>query len=275
MKFAMNENTLFQCELIEYLDACKAAGFEAVEISYAKVKEALRFLSAKEVKDAIKPMKVISINAFEDVFLAPESSWATVVAEGRLFGELSKAIDCPAVVLPSGRWYEMYGPLVSEKEITQLYRTRLIEMVELFKEYDVTVMFEPIAYPEFIVGTVSWTNEILDTPELRDLPIVPDIHNMHRNKEGSDQLKNLKNPIGIFHIDDTIKGNLDELHVAKSRTFPGDGVADAKVWFQTVKQTGFDGYYSLELFDDTLYAMSAHDAAQLCMDKLHAFAKTL
>ena len=66
-----------------------------------------------------------------------------------------------------------------------------------------------------------------------------------------------------------------ESNIYKSRTFPSDGVADAKVWFQTVKESGFDGYYSLELFDDTLYAMSAHDAAQLCMDKLQAFANSL
>ena len=275
MKFAVNENTIMQCDLVDFLQVCKRAGFSAVEISYAKLKDALRFLSPQEIVQELLPMHVLSVNAFEDVFLTPEDSWAAVEAEALLFGELCKSISCPAVVLPSSRWYDKFGKLPNHDEITRLYRTRLIRMKELFAPFNVTVMFEPIDFSEFIVGTVDWTNEILHTPELSDLPVVPDIHNMYRNGEGSRQLQHLKNPIGIFHIDDTMPGSVESLHVAKSRMFPGEGVAQADIWIQTVVGMGYNGYYSLELFDDQIYSMDPQQAANLCMEKLVAFEKSL
>jgi sugar phosphate isomerase/epimerase len=148
-------------------------------------------------------------------------------------------------------------------------------MKELFASFNVTVMFEPIDFSEFVVGTVGWTNEILNTPELSAIPVVPDIHNMYRNGEGSSQLKNLKNPIGIFHIDDTMPGIVETLHVAKSRMFPGEGVAQADIWIKTVVNMGYEGYYSLELFDDQIYRMDPQAAANLCMEKLTAFENSL
>lgn len=274
MKFAVNENTIMQCDLVDFLRVCKRAGFSAVEISYAKLKDALRFLPPVAIVEELLPMRVLSVNAFEDVFLTPEDSWATVEAEALLIGELCRSISCPAVVLPSNRWYDTYGPCPSRVEITRLYRSRLTRMKELFAPFNVTVMFEPIDFPEFIVGTVGWTNEILNTPELSDLPVVPDIHNMHRNGEGSSQLQNLKNPIGIFHIDDTMPGAVETLDVAKSRMFPGEGVAQADAWIKTVTAMGYDGYYSLELFDDQIYRMDPQQAANLCMEKLTTFEKS-
>jgi sugar phosphate isomerase/epimerase len=70
-------------------------------------------------------------------------------------------------------------------------------------------------------------------------------------------------------------GIVENLHVAKSRMFPGEGVAQADIWIQTVLTMGYEGYYSLELFDDQLYRLDPQTAASLCMEKLTAFKNSL
>jgi sugar phosphate isomerase/epimerase len=273
MKFAMNENTLLQCGLIEFLESCGKAGFAGVELSYPKLKEALRFLPAAAIREKIAEsgMEVLTLNAFEDVYLVPddEGSIAAVEAEARLVGELCRAVGCPAVVLPVSRWFDRYGALPGKEEITGAYRKSIARYQRIFSEYGVTMMFEPIDYPEFVVGTADWTNEILES--FPDIPVVPDIHNMFINGDGSGQVAKLKNPIGVFHIDDTVEGEKAAMHVTESRTFPGEGRADAPAWIHTAQKLGYDGYYSLELFDPVIYAMESGEAAEFCMQKLKAF----
>ncbi len=277
MKFAINENTIFQCHLSEFLDVCGSAGFKAVEVSYAKLKDELKFVSPSSLKGQLKKynMKVLSINAFEDTFLVPREGLKVLEREAHLLAELCLAIGSPAIVAPSGRWYDIYGPLPSREEINKLYRERLALLKELFGSYDLEFMFEPIEFPEFVVGDTAWMNEILDSPSLRNIPIVPDIHNLLPNGEGPQQLGKFNNPIGIFHIDDTLDLEGETVDVAKSRCFPGDGVSHAVEWIKEAEKAGYKGYYSLELFDDALWEMSPSGASQLCRQKLEIFEKML
>ncbi len=277
MKLAVNENTIFQCDFIEFVKACSKAGFEYIEASYLKLKEITRFVSVTSLKEVLKQNKiqVVTINAFEDIFLMPENSLKILEAEARLFCELCIAVECSAVVAPSGRWYGIYGQLPNKDGITKLYRERLLFVKNIFSEYGIEVMFEPIAYPEFVVGTSSWTNEILAGEDFKDISIVPDIHNLYYNGEGSSQILNFNNPIKVFHVDDTIAGEKDSLHVAKSRSFPGEGVTDATKWVDEFYKNNTDCIFSLELFDDFIYEMNPYEAATLCMEKLVSFSNAM
>ncbi len=273
MKFALNENTVIACDLSEFLQASAETGFTAVELSYPKVKEALRFIPADAVRQLIGELglEILSLNAFEDVFLVPESGLAAVETEARLIGELCTAIGCPAVILPSSRWYSRYGELPGADKLYSLYGSRLLLFRGIFAEYDVELLFEPIAYPEFILGRVEEVNRVLNHPELKGLRIVPDIHNLFRNRQGPQQLPLYKNAIGLFHIDDTIAGDLEKLDVARDRTYPGKGVAKAAEWVRQAIMLGYSGYFSLELFNKNLYALDARRAAEQCMQQLKEF----
>ena len=277
MKFAVNENTIFQCHLSQFLDVCGIAGFKAVELSYAKLKDELKFVAPSQLRAKLKKygMSVLSINAFEDTFLVPQEGLKVLEKEARLLAELCLAVESPAIVAPSGRWYDLYGSLPDKEAITRLYRERMVFLKNIFELYDVEFMFEPIEFPEFIVGDTAWINQILDTPELEGVPLVPDIHNLLPNGEGPEQMGKFKNPIGIFHIDDTQDIENGTVHVAKSRCFPGDGVAHAVQWIREAEKAGYKGFYSLELFDDDLYGMAPQAAATLCRQKLDIFEKML
>ncbi|NQT61022.1 MAG: sugar phosphate isomerase/epimerase [Bacteroidetes bacterium] len=277
MKFAINENTLFSCDVLEFIDACSNVGFEAVELSYPKLKEILKFVPVPELVEQIQSagVKVLSLNAFEDALLVPETGMAAISAEAAHIGELCQVVDCPAVVLPSSRWYPKYGEVTIDDNFYALYRNRLKYLKKVFSRYGVEAMFEPIAYDEFYLGNVEEVNRLLDDPELQDIRLVPDIHNLYKNGQGPEQLLKYANKIGLFHIDDTVNGDLKTLHVAFDRTYPGKGQANAAGWLKAAEKAGYDGYYSLELFNDDLYQMDPKKAASECMYQLVAFEKSL
>ncbi len=275
IQFAVNENTIIQCDLIEYFSACRDAGFKAVEISYAKLKDSLRFVSVAELKKACNGLEILSLNAYEDIFLVPESNLKALEAETDLIGQLCTLIDCPAVVVPSGRWNVKYGELPPKTKIINLYQKRLMQVKEQFDSFNIKTMFEPINYPDFIIGEPEEINEVLAGNGLKNLTIVPDIHNLHYNGFGSRQLDGIDADIGLFHIDDTPNLPNEQLHVAQTRVFPGDGIADAAGWVKCALDNGYKGYFSLELFDDQIYSMNPDDAAVLCRKKLDLFGDSL
>jgi 2-keto-myo-inositol isomerase len=275
MKFAVNENTIFQCDLVDFLKSSRKAGFSAVELSYSKLKDALKFVSAQEIKRQCADLEVLSLNAFEDVFFVPEENLKALEVEASLMGELCRAIECPVVVVPSGRWYSKYGALPEYKDLISISQNRLGLVKEILDQFEVETMFEPINYPEFHIGRPSEVNDLLDKEMLRDLRIVPDVHNLHYNGLGPSQLLEVNADIGIFHIDDTPGIPHEKLHVATTRVFPGDGLARVSDWVQTAYEKGYQGYFSLELFDAEIYKQTPDFALSLCRRKLDAFAESL
>ncbi len=275
MKWAVNENTIFQCDLPDYLSACKKAGFKAVEISYIKLKDALRFVTTTELRKQCKGLEILTLNAFEDIFLVPKENLKVLETETVLLGELCRQVECPAVVAPSGRWNNKYGELPEYKELIKLYRDRMGIVKNILDSYGIETMFEPISYPEFIVGTPEEVNDVLYGEELYSVRIVPDIHNLYYNTLCAAQLFDMNAEIGMVHIDDTPNIPREQLHVAKTRCFPGEGIADVAEWLKQAEKKGYKGFYSLELFDDGIYSMNTDEAAVLCMKKLEAFAESL
>lgn len=180
--------------------------------------------------------------------MVPENGLKIIETEAKLLALMCEMIQCPVVVIPSSRWYPQYGSFHDRGEITSLYQKRLILIKQVLGERKIEAMFEPIAYSEFVVGDVDWINEVLDISELGDLKLVPDKHNLHINGDGPEQLERLKNPIGLFHIDDTLDIEIEKLHVAFSRTFPGEGVTNVVDWIEISEKLGYTGHYSLELF---------------------------
>jgi sugar phosphate isomerase/epimerase len=277
MKFAINENTIFQCGLFDFIQACAGSGCKAVELSYGKVMEALKFVPAGEIRAMIEAsgLRVLSLNAFEDALLYPHENLAILRTEAELIAKVAESVACPAIVIPSSRWNPSLGSLPPRGRITEQYQECLSLIAEVFGEYSVEPLFEPIAYDKFIVGTPDWTNEILADPRLTTMRIVPDVHNLHVNGAGPGQLGNFKNAIGIIHIDDTQDPKQFSSHVAKTRAFPGEGIASATSWVEEAGKIGYDGYYSLELFSDSIYALNCEEAAKLCMNKLLAFERLI
>ncbi len=73
------------------------------------------------------------------------------------------------------------------------------------------------------------------------------------------------------HLDD-MAGKPGELSNCNSdRVLPGAGVLDLHALIGALERHGYDGYFSIEMFNDDLWALPAAGAARLCRESLAAY----
>lgn len=70
------------------------------------------------------------------------------------------------------------------------------------------------------------------------------------------------------HLDD-MRNKPGELSNCNSdRVLPGQGVIDLAAMIAVLEEHGYDGYYSIEMFNDELWKLPVAEAAQQCYDSL-------
>ncbi len=101
--------------------------------------------------------------------------------------------------------------------------------------------------------------------------VLPDIYHLYKGGSGFDGLKLLQGKsIGIFHVNDYPKG-LDRTMIKDAdRVFPGDGVAPLKDVFRTLRDVGYRGMLSLELFNLEYYKRDPFEVAKEGLEKTKA-----
>ncbi len=79
----------------------------------------------------------------------------------------------------------------------------------------------------------------------------------------------------IFHVhmDDMRDKPADLSDCNSDRVLPGQGVIDLERMIATLEGYGYTGYFSIEMFNDDLWALPAADAARQCYESLVPFCK--
>ncbi len=103
--------------------------------------------------------------------------------------------------------------------------------------------------------------------------VLPDVYHLYKGGSDFAGLKLLgPHSVGIFHINDYPK--LDRAKIVdQDRVFPGDGVAPLGEVYRTLREVGYRGYLSLELFNRDYWKRDPHTVAKEGLDKLKASVK--
>lgn len=104
--------------------------------------------------------------------------------------------------------------------------------------------------------------------------ILPDIYHLFKGGSGFEGLKLLQGKaIGIFHVNDYPKEK-DRVAIKDAdRIFPGDGIAPLKEVFRTLRDIGYRGMLSLELFNPEYYKRDAYEVIKEGLTKTKAAVK--
>ncbi len=100
--------------------------------------------------------------------------------------------------------------------------------------------------------------------------LLPDIYHLHKGGSDFSGLKHLAgSTIQVFHVNDYPNLPRAELTDA-ARVYPGDGVAPLGEVFRTLRDIGFTGYLSLELFNRDYWKQDAATVARTGLQKTKA-----
>jgi sugar phosphate isomerase/epimerase len=261
---------IMQCQTEEFISLCAKIGIKAVELRIPKLRETLCHMSHKDFAKLLKAhdVSVLSLNAIEDFSMVPRDNLDLSKMEYEWVGRMCEMVGCNMVVSPVARWF---GSPPSREEVIETSQKRLRHVAEIFKPFGVNVGFEPISLKDFTVRDLELSQTIIDGSGAENVGFVIDIYNLFPGGTKPEEITQLKYPIYLMHINDVEDCPIDNLHVLHNRVFPGEGVASAKDWVNAVLQTGYQGYFSLELFRQEIWDMNAEEAASLCHDKLQKF----
>jgi len=101
--------------------------------------------------------------------------------------------------------------------------------------------------------------------------VLPDVYHLYKGGSNFNGLALLgPGAFHVMHVND-YPANPPRAAIKDSdRVYPGDGVAPLKDVFRTLRKIGFDGYFSVELFNPTYWQQDPLKVARTALDKLKA-----
>lgn len=108
-----------------------------------------------------------------------------------------------------------------------------------------------------------------------DASLLLDVFHLYKSGTAFTALKQLNGAsLHVMHLNDYPQAADSSTLNDGNRIYPGDGVAPLQQIFRDLRDNGFRGYFSLELFNKEYWAKSAEENLKTAMDKIRATVRT-
>lgn len=246
MLLAINGATTMRATLPEDIAAASAAGFRALEIWGAKMDAYLETNSVQALKALFEKasLQPASINSIEFITFRSPEEYDEIKARCQELCELAQTLGCDKIVVVPSPTPEGVGWNEIKDESVRVLR----ELSEVASPYRVQLAFEFLGFGWCSVRTLGQCWEIVRETDRPNIGLVIDTCHFYAGGSALHAIEKL-NPakILIFHINDVEERPLDTIEDAH-RLLPGEGVIPLDDILIRLKQIGFDGLCSIELF---------------------------
>ena len=263
-QLAINSISTRHANLEEALAAYAAAGFGNVEFYLLLVKEFLGHgHSPADARRLIEAHGLRCIGGFEcqlEAFAAPEkraANRALLIENARLLGELGATSMVVGTDGPSAPVDDVLGELAAA----------FAEVAALIDDTGITMVIEFNWSP--VVKSLRTAVEIARRSGAPNVGVVFDPAHYHCTPSKFEHINAESVPfIRHVHVDDMADKPGELSNCNSDRALPGQGCLDLKALFGAIEANGYDGYFSVEMFSDELWAMPAAQAAKIMFDSL-------
>lgn len=246
MLLAINGATTMKSSLPEDIAAASAAGFKAVEIWAAKMDTFLEENPIEALKELLEEagLQPATFNSIEFITFRPPEEYETVKARCRELCERAHALGCnKIVVVPSPTPEGANWNQIVDESVRVLH-----ELSEIASPYGVQLAYEFLGFSWCSVRTLEQCWEIVKKTDLPNIGLVIDTCHFYAGGSALEAIEKVDpSKIFIFHINDVEERPLDTIEDAH-RLLPGEGVIPLEEILIRLKQIGFDGLCSVELF---------------------------
>ena len=265
-QLAINSVSTRTADLETCLAAYAAAGFVNVEFMIRHVKDYLEGgHSLSDVRQLLDRYGLRCIGGFETPAFCfgdadkRAANHETVIGNARLIGELGGANLVVGTDGPADH-AEVTDPL---GEMAGVFA----ELGDRIADTGVSLCIEFNWSP--LVKSLRTAAEIARRSERENVGVLFDPAHYHCTPSKFDQLtEEAVALIKHVHVDD-MRDRPGELSNCNSdRALPGEGCLDLSALFGRIEACGYEGYFSIEMFSDELWAMPAEAAAKRMYDSL-------
>ncbi len=263
-RYCLNASTIRTTPVLRQIEVTRQAGYEAIELWHDHLDEHLR--AGGTLADVRKALDDHGVVAPTTIYLA---GWFQPAGEEHVkaLDEIRRRLEQSAVV---GAKFAIAGPPPGKADRV-LGARHYAELLELGKSFGVKPAFEYLGFVEDI-NTIDDAIDIVQRSGHPDATVVVDPFHCWRGGGPVASLSKLNgSQIAISHFNDSPAVPAASLQEDSDRVMPGDGVVDLKFYCDQLSSTGYNGYLSLELFREDLWAKDALEVAKLGIEKMRPF----
>ncbi|MBN9346571.1 MAG: sugar phosphate isomerase/epimerase [Devosia sp.] len=273
----MSQITTMPLPLVEDLPAFSRAGFAATELQIDKVN---RFVATSSVEALIDMLATLKLKPTGAIGLAP-SGPALLLARGSVFDEYLVSlrqqlelcrrigIDQIGIGADASKWKQ-------EDNWRTGAVSNILRAARIADDTGVRIGLEfmslgaPIG--PFILDTLAETREIVAEVDRDSVGYNIDLFHHYRSNGTVDELKTVRavDVVGV-HVTDVGPGDKPTLGDG-DRVLPGKGVAPVIGYRDALIGAGYDGYWTLELLNESLWKLDPEETARLGLASMRAFA---
>ncbi|MCM8816595.1 MAG: sugar phosphate isomerase/epimerase [Candidatus Omnitrophica bacterium] len=264
MKFAINQATTMKTDFAKDIEAYSNAGFTAIEIWLPKLKEYLgKGGSLSDVKKMLGNSGLKPIGAcYQAGLMFPSGKTKKeVMKEFSENLEICGHLEIPVLIVPADN--------ISPVEDRHYYEAagNLVEACEYAEKFSVKLAIEFLARARFL-GCLSTAAILARKMQRENAGILFDTFHFYCGISKIEDIDGIQGKeILLVHLKDVAE-KPREIMTDKDRVLPGDGIIPLEKIIGELQKIGYDGYYSLELFNEELWSQDPYKVAKKCFENL-------
>jgi 2-keto-myo-inositol isomerase len=267
MKLAINQATLMKTPMELFLKVVSQAGYEGIELRRDETFFYLKNHTIADLNELLNELnlKCITFNAIELFSLCSDKEFQKIYEYTENLMKIGNKIDCNTIIaVPSF----IDDSNISLEVIKEQTVKRLKILAKLADKYDFKLGFEPLGFINCSVRKLATALEIINYEELPDIGLVIDTFHFFIGGHSIEMLNSIVvNKLLLIHINDVMKKPFSELNDS-DRVLPGQGCFNLKGFLNKIKSMGYNGWLSLELFNEALWKEDPYKVAQNSINSL-------
>jgi sugar phosphate isomerase/epimerase len=224
----------------------KTAGYQGLEVRMSKLERYLHVgYRAEDLLPSLGRLEIPMVGAIEGVEPRDPERRRRLRAEVEQLCAAAKVLKCPALQVVALDGLEP----MSWKEQLPIIARGTAELADIAARHGVRLGFEPLVVSS-PVNSLRRAHELIDATERKNIGINVDTFHLWAAKETTPDEVAKMDPrlITSVHIGEATqpKGSIwtDDDRAA----FPGEGIVPLKEWVAAVRATGYDGWWSVEMW---------------------------
>ena len=238
----------------DVLSLSQRFGFPGVDASFAEVRARAEQTSPAAVRDFFAEYETSPayMGFIPAGLFSPEAEFMQSLDKFSENCALAAAVGCQR----TGSYFPNRMSLPPD-EARRILRDRVALLAERAEPHGVAIGLEFLGLRTFkLEEPYAFINNVPDTIEMLRETGRPNVglilDSFHYFTSGGDlsQIRTLRaSDIVHLHVNDAPNEEIMTLEDT-DRVLPGKGVIDLTGWFKAIRETGFDGYVAIEIFDD-------------------------
>ncbi|MEQ9410324.1 MAG: sugar phosphate isomerase/epimerase [Fuerstiella sp.] len=265
-QYSLNSSTIRTTPILKKIEAAATAGYAGLELWHDDIDAYVR--DGGTVADLRKcvedhGLQVPTTIHMKDWFQPAGAPHVAAMDEAR------RKLDQAAAV---GAGFTVAGPPHGKADRT-LGKRHYHELLELGAEFGVRPAFEYLGFVEDI-KTIDDAIEIVEGSAHPNACLVLDPFHCYVGEGGPEAIAKLRaEQVAVSHFNDAPAEPPPATQRDPDRVMPGDGAVDLKRYCDLLRQIGFSGFLSLELFRPDLWEQDPVEVAKIGLEKMRAIAE--